>query len=159
MPARCLCSSQIIARSISELKYLVGFAVATVSLATHTRAAADEAHCRMDAANVTAAPSVSTVKKVLKVGIKELLSGADVGVSPNVSFSSSYCQAEKEARLTYGWDLSDWEADVPCLALISLAIATLFAAFFWTLRQATNDTQYTKEKHVAGCHDSNAAQP
>jgi hypothetical protein len=105
----------------------------------------------MDAANVTAAPSVSTVKKVLKVGIKELLSGADVGVSPNVSFSSSYCQAEKEARLTYGWDLNDWEADVPCLALISLVIATLFAAFFWTLRQATNDTQYTKEKHVAGC--------
>ena len=114
----------------------------------------------MDAANVTAAPSVSTVKKVLKVGIKTLLSGADVGLSPNVSFSSSYCQAEKEARLTYGWDLNDWEADVPCLALISLVIATLFAAFFWTLRQATNDTQYTKEKHVAGCcHDSNAAQP
>lgn len=114
----------------------------------------------MDAANVTAAPSVSTVKKVLKVGIKTLLSGADVGLSPNASFSSSYCQAEKEARLTYGWDLNDWEADVPCLALISLVIATLFAAFFWTLRQATNDTQYTKEKHVAGCcHDSNAAQP
>ena len=70
-------------------------------MANHTRAAADEAHCRMDAANVTAAPSVSTVKKVLKVGIKTLLSGADVGLSPNVSFSSSYnCQAEKEARLS-----------------------------------------------------------
>ena len=54
----------------------------------------------MDAANATAAPSVSTVKKVLKVGIKTLLSGADVGLSPNASFSSSYCQAEKEARLS-----------------------------------------------------------
>ena len=50
--------------------------------------AADEAHCRMEAANVTAAPSVSTVKQVLKVGLKELLSGADVGVSPNVSLNS-----------------------------------------------------------------------
>ena len=112
----------------------------------------------MEAANVTAAPSVSTVKKLLKVGMKELLSGADVGVSSNVSFNSSYCKAEKEARLTYGWDLDDWEADVPCLALISLVIATHFVAFFvafvWILRQAT---KYTKEKHVAGCH-SNAAQ-
>ena len=133
----------------------MGFAIATVAVANHTRAAADEAHCRMEAANVTAAPSVSTVKKVLKVGLKELLSGEDVGVSPNVSLNSSYCLAEKEARLTYGWDLNDWEADVPCLALISLVIATHFVAFVWILRQAT---KYTKEQHVAGCH-SNAAQP
>ena len=141
----------MIARSISELKYLVGFAIATVAVANHTREAADEAHCRMEAANVTAAPSVSTVKQVLKVGLKELLSGADVGVSPNVSLNSSYCLAEKEARLTYGWDLNDWEADLPILALISLVIATHFVAFVWILRQAT---KYTEGKHVAGCHSN-----
>ena len=149
---RVLCAPQVLARAIFELKYLVGFAVATIAVANHTREQADEAHCQMQAAN-GAAPSLLAVgEELLKVAAEELQTGADVSVSSlGVSSNSTallMCLAEKKARLTHGWDLDDLEADVPLLALIGLGIATHLAAFLWTLRQAI------KEKPVTDCHSS-----
>ena len=146
------CAPQVLARAIFELKYLVGFAVATIAVANHTREQADEAHCQMQAAN-GAAPSLLAVgEELLKVAAEELQTGADVSVSSlGVSSNSTallMCLAEKKARLTHGWDLDDLEADVPLLALIGLGIATHLAAFLWTLRQAI------KEKPVTDCHSN-----
>jgi len=129
----------VLARAIFELKYLVGFAVATIAVANHTREQADEAHCQMHAA-----PSLLAVgEELLKVAAEELQTGADVSVSSlGVSSNSTallMCVAEKKARLTHGWDLDDLEADVPLLALIGLAIATHLAAFLWTLREAIKE--------------------
>ena len=145
-----LCAPQVLARAIFELKFLVGFAVATIAVANHTREKADEAHCQMQGAN-GAAPSLLAIgEELLKVAAKKLRTGADassLGVSSN-STALLMCLAEKKARLTHGWDLHDLEADVPLLALIGLGIATHLAAFLWILRQAI------KEKPVTDCHSN-----
>ena len=128
----------------------MGFAVATIAVANHTREKADEAHCQMQAAN-GAAPSLLAIgEELLKVAAKKLRTGADassLGVSSN-STALLMCLAEKKARLTHGWDLHDLEADVPLLVLIGLGIATHLAAFLWILRQAI------KEKPVTDCHSN-----
>ena len=145
-----LCAPQVLARAIFELKFLVGFAVATIAVANHTREKADEAHCQMQAAN-GAAPSLLAIgEELLKVAAKKLRTGADassLGVSSN-STALLMCLAEKKARLTHGWDLHDLAADVPLLALIGLGVATHLAAFLWILRQAI------KEKPVTDCHSN-----
>jgi hypothetical protein len=141
------CAPQVIARAIFELKYLVSFAIATIAVANNTRKAADEAHCRMamQAANTAPATSLRVFGQLLKVGANKLSSGADDAAS---NMDITYCLAEKEARLTHGWDLNDWKADCPLFVLIVLVVATHIVAFVLILRQAI------KEKPVAGCHSN-----
>jgi len=129
----------VIARAIFELKYLVSFAIATIAVANHTRNVADEAHCRMQAANIAAAPSLLAVGQLFKVGAEKLYSGEDVGVSSPGSSNITNCLAEKAARLTYGSDLNDLEVDVPFLALIGLVVAIHLVAYLWVLRQAIKE--------------------
>ena len=143
------CAPQVIARAIFELKYLVSFAIATIAVANHTRKVADEAHCRMQAANIAAAPSLLAVGQLFKVGAEKLYSGEDVGVSSPGSSNITNCLAEKAARLTYGWDLNDLEhVDVYFLVMIGLVVAIHFVAFVTVLHRAI------KEKPVAGCHSN-----
>ena len=129
---RTLC--QVTARAIFELKYLVGFAIATIAVANQTRGAADEAHCRQNAAAAAAAAPV-------RLAVGRLLGKVS-------SDTYAICLDEKKARLTYGWDLNDLEADVPLLGLIGIVFVTQLAAFLWVLHQAI------EEKPVASCHSN-----
>ena len=141
------CAPQVIARAVLELKYLVSFAITTIAVANHTRKVVDEAHCRMQAANIAAAPSLlARVGRLLKA--EKLNSGEDVGGSSPGSSNITNCLAEKAARLTYGWDLNDQEVDVYFLVIIGLVVAIHFIAFVIILCQAI------KEKPVAGCHSN-----
>ena len=143
------CAPQVIARAVLELKYLVSFAITTIAVANHTRNVADEAHCRMQAANIVAAPSLlARVGRLLKVGAEKLNSGEDVGVSSPGSSNITNCLAEKAARLTYGWDMNDLAVDVLFLVMIVVVVAIHFDAFVKILCQAI------KEKPVAGCHSN-----
>lgn len=128
----------VIARAIFELKFLVSFAIATIAVANNTRKAADEAHCRMamQAANTAPATSLRVFGQLLKVGANKLSSGADDAAS---NMDITYCLAEKEARLTHGWDLNDWKADLPLFVLIGLVVATHIVAFVLILRQAIKE--------------------
>ena len=142
------CAPQVIARAVLELKYLVSFAITTIAVANHTRNVADEAHCRMQAANIVAAPSLlARVGRLFKVGAEKLYSGEDGVSSPGPS-NITNCLAEKAARLTYGWDMNDLAVDVLFLVMIVVVVAIHFDAFVKILCQAI------KEKPVAGCHSN-----
>ena len=112
----------------------MGFAIATIAVANQTRGAADEAHCRQNAAAAAAAAPV-------RLAVGRLLGKVS-------SDTYAICLDEKKARLTYGWDLNDLEADVPLLGLIGLVFVTQLAAFLWVLHQAI------EEKPVASCHSN-----
>ena len=126
----------------------MSFAITTIAVANHTRKVVDEAHCRMQAANIAAPSLLARVGRLLKVGAEKLNSGEDVGVSSPGSSNITNCLAEKAARLTYGWDLNDQEVDVYFLVIIGLVVAIHFVAFVIILCQAI------KEKPVAGCHSN-----
>ena len=141
------CAPQVIARAVLELKYLVSFAIATIAVANHTRKVVDEAHCRMQAANIAAPSLLARVGRLFKVGAEKLYSGEDGVSSPGPS-NITNCLAEKAARLTYGWDMNDLAVDVLFLVMIVVVVAIHFDAFVKILCQAI------KEKPVAGCHSN-----